>query len=170
MHRRSVITGLVASVTAGCIEPSSSNNPDTPPSNATNTPTETHNENSEQPTQTTQRPERKAIIEARWVEHVPKDSDIEPYPTGQKPVTDYELLLDLFDRAATADKWEPRGTRTPPKGPDVGEKVGESISLERGHEIQDEIDDIDNYTDANPSGHYFDHDDTLIVLRIVFQD
>jgi hypothetical protein len=185
MRRRSVIAAAATCAVAGCISPSDGSDRDLQPSNDTDTPHEGPDPEdvSERfdgvgdgdPSGSHESPdsrgrERNAVLNARWVEYNPEDSGADPYPTDQPPIAEYDVLLELFDRAADADEWEPPGTRTRTAEPRLGDTVVETVSIERGEEIVDDIRGLENESETQPPGRYFDHEGTLTAFHMYFED
>lgn len=116
------------------------------------------------------RTERSAVLIARWVEFQPEESEVEPYPTAEPPISEHPVLLDVFDRAAVQDEWTAPGTRTRTAEPRLGETVTETTSREKGVEVSNDVQKLDNWSDVTPTGRYFDHDGTLIVFHMEYDD
>jgi len=171
MNRRSVILAFAATGTAGCT--SLTGGEDGPSEQPTDTSTDrpSGTDTSDEPNGERERTiERNAVLDARWVEYKPDDVDVDPYPTDEPPIRDYGVLVQLFDRAAEQDEWGHPGTRTRTVDPRLGEMVGEEISKEKGREIGSDLRGLDNWSDEGLTGRYFDHDSTLIVFKMVFQE
>lgn len=170
MNRRSVIAAVATGFVSGCINPSNGSDRDLQPSNDTDSPNEGPDSEDDIESHEERGYERNAVLTARWVEFNPEDSGVDPYPTNQSPVADYDVLLELFDRTVEADEWKPPGTETRTAEPRLGDPVSETVSIERGEEIAADLRELNNKSDAQPPGRYFDHDETLVAFRIVFQE
>jgi len=170
MRRRSVIAAAATCAVAGCTSPSDGSDRDLQPSNDTDTPHEGPDSEDTIENPETRGRERNAVLNARWVEYNPEDSGADPYPTDQPPIAEYDVLLELFDRAADADEWESPGTTTRTAEPRLGDTVVETVSIERGEEIVDDIRGLENESETQPPGRYFDHEGTLTAFHMYFED
>lgn len=112
---------------------------------------------------------RNAVLIARWVEFQPEESEVKPYPTDEPPISEHPVLLDLFDRAAEQDEWTAPSTRTRTAEPRLGEQVTEIISRKIGEAISNDVQNLDNWSGATPTGRYFDHEGTLIVFQMEYE-
>lgn len=170
MDRRSVIVTFVGAAIAGCGRATDDGIPDNQPGTTPTERTGVTAQDNHGGTRSTSNVERNAVLSARWVEFLPEDSEAEPYPSDEPPVDEHDVLLNLFDRAVEQDEWEPPGTRTRTSEPRIGEIVSEEIDREHGRDIANDLDGLDNYSEPDPTGRYFDHDDTLVAFRMVFQE
>lgn len=155
MYRRSVLLALVPFVTAGCINSSS---PDSGSRNST------INGRNDEPN-----PERTRnwYLLARWVKEAPPD--VTPRPSDEPPVSDFEAVLEVFDRAANQPESDPPdGSQSHVR---YGGGVSEQITAEKKEEIECAFSDIEEYKSSSqdpyyPTGRYFDHVDTIIALQL----
>lgn len=160
MRRRSALLALGAALTAGCVG--------APAPNESQTPNDTsHNESND----SDQRDDRGWYLLAKWVEEAPPD--VTPHPSDESPASNFDIVLELFDKAA--DEPESDTHDDPQPAVSFGESRSTEITEETKEDIEREFADIEEYKSSSsdeyyPSGRYFDHDGTIITLDIARPD
>lgn len=96
------------------------------------------------------------LLWAYWVQDVP--SDIEPYPSDEPPVADYEVVHTVFDDALEQGEQDDSG-----RGHDVLWEVSESTFWE----VEYEFEDLEGNGDRPQ---YFEHDGRVVALKFDVPD
>ena len=154
--RRRALLSLCAVVTVGCVGSQSPNN-DAPQNSTTDGD---HDES-------TRENIRNWYLLARWVEEAP--TDVTPRPSDEPPASDFEVVLEVFDRAADRPESDPPDDSQ--RHVSYGGGVSKQISTKTKEEIEREFSDIEEYKSYSrdlyyPTGRYFDHEGTIIALQI----
>jgi hypothetical protein len=120
---------------AGCSNNSDGEETPTPTGNATRDPTETATDSkADLPQPYTSGPGAYLLI-AQWIEQAPED--IDPYPSTESPVSDYEVVLTVFDEAN--EQYERDTPEESPLRDDQstrGERVTWEVSEEAFYEME----------------------------------
>lgn len=98
---------------------------------------------------------------AWWVEQAPEKEDV--YPSDELPVSDYDVLLDLFDEAVEK---EPAGETE--YGVEHGEGVYEYPSEETYEELSRALEEVET-PDGSPY-RYLNYNNTIVWLLIEIAD
>ena len=161
MNRRPflVAAGLAGSVSvAGCSGRSDEDSNRTPTEDSTPTKTDTPTATEEDlPRPYTKGPAH--LLSAYWVQEVP--SDIEPYPSDEPPVIDYDVVHTIFDDAVEQDKLDSSNEST------RGKAVYWEVSEATFYGIEYDFEDIEGNGEQQQ---YFNHDGEIVVLKFVIAD
>lgn len=161
LHRRTVL-GMCSVSIAGLSGCSSDAEPKSK-AETTDTPTPAEGQEPTTPDETAQTPDRSPVADSRWIENPSEDVAI--YSSDEPPVSEYDEILSLFDRAVNQDEFE--GREASRENPDqrLGEPVSTEVSVDAYEAVHERYED-DEYYRGDTDGWIFDHRGTLVTLTV----